>query len=122
MGKRILNPTYYEFFSLAINWNLSQSRNTKKLGIMKFGSGYWIHELPTQMCQNCKVEIALAQFDHRLYSRKFLTLFGTGGGAFLSPCPCWIRFCQLNFFQKFPNFFEVEIDINPIILTPCPAH
>jgi hypothetical protein len=23
----------------------------------------------------------------------------------LSPCPCWIRFCPLIFFQKFPNFF-----------------
>ena len=50
MEQRILNPTYYEFYSLAIDWNLSQSRNTKKLGIMKFGSGYWTHELPTQMC------------------------------------------------------------------------
>ena len=23
----------------------------------------------------------------------------------LFPCPFWIRFCQLNFYQKFPNFF-----------------
>ena len=51
MGQRILNSTYYEFYSLAIDWNLlSQSRNTKKLGIMKIGIGHWIHELPTQMC------------------------------------------------------------------------
>ena len=26
----------------------------------------------------------------------------------LFPCPFWIRFCQLNFYQKFPNFFCVE--------------
>ena len=29
-------------------------------------------------------------------------------GILLSPCPFWIRFCQLNFFQKFPNFFGGE--------------
>ena len=25
------------------------------------------------------------------------------GGLLLSPCPFWIRFCQLNFYQKIPN-------------------
>ena len=29
-------------------------------------------------------------------------------GILLSPCPIWIRFCQLIFFQKFPNFFGGE--------------
>ena len=38
-----------------------------------------------------------------------LTLFGTEvRGNILSPCPCWIKFCQQNFFQKFPNFFGGE--------------
>ena len=27
------------------------------------------------------------------------------GGHFPPPCPFWIRFCQLNFYQKFLNFF-----------------
>ena len=27
------------------------------------------------------------------------------GGHFPPPCPFWIKFCQLNFYQKFPNFF-----------------
>ena len=26
-------------------------------------------------------------------------------GIILSPCSLWIRYCQLIFFQKFPNFF-----------------
>ena len=30
------------------------------------------------------------------------------GGTFLSPCSCWIRFCQLNLFQKLTNFFKGE--------------
>ena len=30
------------------------------------------------------------------------------GVIFLSPCHFWIRFCQLNFYQKFPNFFGGE--------------
>ena len=27
-----------------------------------------------------------------------------------------------DFFQKFPNFYEVKIEINRVILRPCPAH
>ena len=34
----------------------------------------------------------------------------------------WIRFCQLNIYQKFLNCLEVEIDINQVNLTPCRAH
>ena len=34
------------------------------------------------------------------------------GGHFPPPCPFWMRFCQLNFYQKFPTFFVVKIDIN----------
>ena len=30
------------------------------------------------------------------------------GGILLSPCPFWIGFCQLNFYQNFPNFFRGE--------------
>ena len=42
----------------------------------------------------------------RLTNRLFNPIWhGRRGGAFLSPCPCWIRFFQLIFFQKFPNFF-----------------
>ena len=26
----------------------------------------------------------------------------------VSSCSCWIKFCHLNFFQKFPNFFGGE--------------
>ena len=26
----------------------------------------------------------------------------------LSPCPFWIGFCQLNFYQKYPNYFGGE--------------
>ena len=44
------------------------------------------------------------------------------GGHFQPPCPIWIRFCQLEFYQKFPIFLEVNIDINRVILTPCQAH
>ena len=43
--------------------------------------------------------------DIQLYS---FSLFGNiycKKGILLSPCPFWIRFCQLIFFQKFPNFF-----------------
>ena len=29
-------------------------------------------------------------------------------GHFPPPCPFWIKFCQLNFYQKFPNFFGGE--------------
>ena len=53
-----------------------------------------------------------------MYSCALLTLFGMGG-TFLSPCPCWIRFCQLIFFfSKFSNFLEVIIDISQVILAP----
>ena len=44
------------------------------------------------------------------------------GKSLLSPCPLWIALCQLNFYQKFPNFFVVKIDINLVNLTPCQAH
>ena len=44
------------------------------------------------------------------------------GGHFPPPCPFWIRFCQLNFYQKFPIFLEVKIDINRVNLTPRQAH
>ena len=33
-----------------------------------------------------------------------------------------IGFCQLNFYQKFTNIFEVKIEINRDNLTPCQAH
>ena len=41
------------------------------------------------------------------------------GGYFPPPCPFWTRFCQLNYYQKFPNFLEVKIDINQVNLTSC---
>ena len=44
------------------------------------------------------------------------------GGHFPARCPCWIRFCQLNFYQKLPNFLEVKININWVNLTPRQAH
>ena len=28
------------------------------------------------------------------------------GGHFPPPGPFWMTFCQLNFYQKFPNLFE----------------
>ena len=31
-------------------------------------------------------------------------------------------FCQLIFFKNFQTILEVIIDINQVILTPCPAH
>ena len=34
----------------------------------------------------------------------------------------WIRFCQLIFYQNFPNFIEAKIDINRVILTLCPVY
>ena len=37
-----------------------------------------------------------------------LTPIGMRQGIFTSPCPFWVEFCQLNFYQKFPNFFEGE--------------
>ena len=40
----------------------------------------------------------------------------------LFPCPFWIRFCPLIFFKNFQTFLEVKIDMNQVILTPCPAH
>ena len=43
-------------------------------------------------------------------------------GHFPPPCPFWIRFCQLKFYKKFPNFLEVKIDVNRVNLTPCWAH
>jgi hypothetical protein len=39
-----------------------------------------------------------------------LTLFGKGGGIFLSPCP---------FYQNYTNSLEVKDDINRVILAPC---
>jgi hypothetical protein len=30
------------------------------------------------------------------------------GGHFPHPCPFWIKFCQLNSYQLFPNFFGGE--------------
>ena len=50
-----------------------------------------------------------------------LTLIGMGM-ILLFLCHFWIRFCWLNFYQKVPNFFEVKIDINQVILTPCPVY
>ena len=44
------------------------------------------------------------------------------GWNLFSPCHFWIRFCRLNFCQKVPNFLEVKIDINQVILTPCPVY
>ena len=38
----------------------------------------------------------------------------------ISPYHFWIRFCQLIFYQNFPNFLKVTIDINRVILTPNP--
>ena len=39
-------------------------------------------------------------------------------GHFASPVHFCIRLCQLNFYQKYSNFFEVKIVINLINLTP----
>ena len=38
----------------------------------------------------------------------YLMLSGGGKGAISSPCPFWNGLCQLNFHQKFPNFFGSE--------------
>ena len=38
----------------------------------------------------------------------WITLIGMSQCFFPSPCPVWIRFCQVNFYQKFPIFFGVE--------------
>ena len=39
------------------------------------------------------------------------------GGILKSPYPFWVRFGQLNFYQKFPSFLEVKSDINRVNLT-----
>jgi hypothetical protein len=42
-------------------------------------------------------------FKFRHFSKVHLSLGMRG--TLLSSCPFWIRFCQLNFYQKFPNIF-----------------
>ena len=42
-----------------------------------------------------------------LYKTRLNPTFACGKILF-TPCPFWIRFCQLNFNQKFPNFFRDE--------------
>ena len=57
---------------------------------------------------------------------KYLSMFNPVSqareGTLLSPSPLSIRFCQLIFPLKFPNFLEVKIDINRVILTPYITH
>ena len=48
-------------------------------------------------------------------------LFNPNWGTF-HPLSFCIRFCQMNFYQKNSNFFEVKIDINWVNLTTCQAH
>ena len=43
-------------------------------------------------------------------------------GHFYPPCDFGIGFCQLNLYQNFPNIWKVKIDMNQVILTPCPAY
>ena len=67
----------------------------------------------TGLCEfmQCEVEreVKRAQQFGKIFISSILTLFGTGGGGiFLSPCPCWIRFCQLNFFSKISKLFGVD--------------
>ena len=50
-----------------------------------------------------------------------LTLIGMRGDTFIS-LSFWIRFCQLILHQNIPNVLKVKIDINRVILTPCPAY
>ena len=50
-----------------------------------------------------------------------LTLIGMRGDTFIS-LSFWIRFCQLILHQNIPNVLKVKIDINQVILTPCPAY
>ena len=48
-----------------------------------------------------------------------LTLIGMRGDTFIS-----FSFLDqiLSFYQNFPNLLKVKIDINQVILTPCPAY
>ena len=46
-----------------------------------------------------------------------LTLSYTAMGLFICK-----YFLELDFYQKFPTFFEVKIYINRVNLTPCQAH
>ena len=46
-----------------------------------------------------------------------LTLIGMRGDTFI--CHVWIRFCQLNFYQKFPNFLEIKLTTIRLIWHPA---
>ena len=67
---------------------------------------YWSHETSFHYAGFPKVlhiHDAFLQCNYNILLA--LNLNWREGGHFPPPCPFWIRFCQLNFYQKFLNFF-----------------
>ena len=62
-------------------------------------------------CSNWHIALSSEGSFLRIMFGRNLFRISQSRSTFLSPCPCWIRFCRLNFFQNFPNFFEVKIYI-----------